>query len=185
MNRRDFLTMLGFGAGAVAFKPTFFHKQLWNLQQLWNLPADLISVPVNEGMLTPEWMAAEAMRIFCSHIEVPTLRVLHDSAVKIGEPTPVGVPQHQFGVDFIDDRYGVRLMSRDEFSKRYIQPAATHMAHSFNDLKPAVCFPLMLPQSISESARARNEQAAIDIRYVRAYDIREDRFINRLDMLVA
>jgi len=168
MNRRDFITLLGFVPASVAFKPI-------TSSQFWYLPDDLYVVH-SDGPITAEWMAAEAMRIFVSNIE-PTLIELHSS---VGEEAAL----HQFGCDWLVLSRDMGI-SRKDFSERYVYPAAMRMAHTFNDLKPKKCYPLMLPNSIAQAARAHNKQAAIDIRYVRAYDIGEDRFVNRLDMLVA
>lgn len=182
MNRRDFLTALGFGAGAVAFRR-------FNPTQLWTLPDDL--VPDVGQDITPQWLAAEVMRIFLENIE-PTITQLADKSPRL-RPAHLNELQ-QFGCSFIAPKWDRTVpfdvknsLSREEVSKRYIQPAATQMAMRFNDIRPKYCFPLELPGGYQQAARARNESfdTPLDLRYIRVYDIMEDNFLNRLDMLVA
>lgn len=172
LNRRDFMALLGFGTGAVAFIQ-------FVPSRVWTLPDALVATS-DTGPITAEWLAAESMRLFVMNIDHTVMQLADD-------PVRVGVGMQQFGCEFLLPELLGYPLSRKDVSLRYIEPVAIQMAHRFNDIKPKYCFPLMLPGGIQHTARARctNPDAALDIRYVRAYDIRPNQFFNRLDMLVA
>lgn len=173
ISRRSFLSALGMTGASLAFN---------GIRGTILIPEGLKPY---DGPVSAEWIAAEGLRLLASNLPYEQF--------KIGRSIPIP-RQPGFGTQFPPDarQFGIHLLtnwkdeklSRQEFSQRFIEPCMMRMANEIREGNAKTCFPLELPRGM-DAARAINEQHGFSIRFVRSYDMTEDRHMNRFDMLTA
>lgn len=186
MNRRNFLASLGLAAAGVAFKPITGHA--------WLAPRDLVQW---DGPVTPEWIAAEALRLLAENCELETM-TLQPGMTRLAAPGSA----RQFGITLMADEMEMRY-GQKQYSECYIEPAMARMGAEIREMKPRFSGVLEIPVSVDHSYGITNEGKNFNLRYIRAFDIggageytdeetgetthwsTPPGFISRFDMLVA
>lgn len=156
-----------------------FSRPLKALSSALLIPDDLRQW---DGAITPEWIAAEGIRLLAA--ELPYEQFEARPLVKMnGQMVNWPHDARQFGAHFHSLNH--KDMGRQEYSKHVIEPPIMLMANEIRDHKPKACYPLALPKGVEDAAVAISEKNGFSLRYLRVYDIREDLYVNRFDMLTA
>ena len=157
---------------------------------IWELPRNLL---ITDGPVTPEWIAAEAIKSLCENFDFP-----------FGVKRPNMISQsdlQQIGVDWrMHDT--AMTNSRPDFRVRYIDPCMTQFARELQDRKARIFLPMQhFPQTEMLMRLVTHRESGLNLRYLQAWDfgtagyenddgewvesIREPSLISRFDVLFA
>ncbi len=165
MDRRAFLKTLGIGGGAIAFAAS--HP--------WNFPETIVPY---SGPFSFEWMASE--------ITATIAAKLHGMKLSTDpEKDRIWSGATQRYCQFLLDSKQIAAMTLDQVRRGYIIPVATSMAEEIIEIRPKMCGVLLLPGGIDTAHSCTDTTTGLNLRFIRAYDITSDRFLNRCDVLIA
>lgn len=165
MDRRAFLKTIGIGGGAIAFAAS--HP--------WIFPETIIPY---SGPFSFEWMASE--------ITATTAAKLQGIKFKLeSERDRLFVGAHLESCQFILNSKQISNMTLEQIKKGYIIPVANAMAQRIIQDRPKMSGVLMLPSSVEIAQSCTDRTTGLNLRFIRAYDIRQDAFLNRCDVLIA
>ncbi len=168
--RRSFLQMLGLGTGALAV--TTMVGNIW-------IPQELIAAPGEAPTL--EWMLAEATRQLAREIDYAQFKPLSASAEAAYGARGFSAGERMFGIDIsLPDDYA--LESREEVTKKYIQPCMAMMGAEIREINPRYSLPMS--HSVV-GAQLKHQQSGFHLRHVRAWDPLYSEMTHRFDMRVA
>ncbi|MDP9159474.1 MAG: hypothetical protein M3O09_04500 [Acidobacteriota bacterium] len=168
MNRRKFLESLGLTAAAAIALPKVPYAGTWLFPE---------AVIEHVGTVTPEWIGAEALALLMEMYPGTLTRKTGEFKLSKGmEQLGISIP--------VAGTVDIREMPLARVREQYIRPAMAQFANKLKESKPKYCFPLVLPGGLDWTSRAVNNDRGMDLRFLRAYDIMENKTINRFDICV-
>lgn len=192
MSRRSFLRA-GLLAATVA-ATVDVEQLLWTPGEKTLFLPTVDEVAIYDGLLTPDWITREALRILKNNLQVAgrTTREYAESYDRRGSRRGDTVPiRRRSGLKpvTLDQQYGYEFevpTSADRkdphrYIQRTVEPAMRHMAGKLDRARVDVFSDLELPRGVEQALVIRSE--AVSVRSVSAYDITEQRMRMRLDVL--
>jgi hypothetical protein len=202
LDRRGFLQSLGLAVGAITISPHILSRKVMEgIMTGREVLPDFIfpqqAVPYS-GIVTPQWIVAETLREITLNNQIKDRKFIHvdkqtggiGSALMVGgvytneQRGGEGVFTHQIcgNFQFSEEEVGMPL---DEFREKHIIPCAKQIANEIaarENLK--YCGKLVLPNAIEFASQVTDSLSGLDLRFIRAYDIVYNCFVNRFDLLL-
>lgn len=159
------------------------------------------SVELYEGLLTPDWVTREALRILQNNLKFASQFSRDYDEHFVGETVNVRIPRrystraNPYGIVdrsvavTLDEQHGCMiepptaadLRDRPAYIRREVEPLMAHMAWKLNEKKVDVFADLPLPKCVERSNIVRAD--GVSLRGIKAYDPTEARYKMRLDVL--